>query len=295
VTSRVPPIVADDEELAPDVTQPAVTIFIASIGTKRSTELCIRSIHLHTQRETYRIHVCDCGSEDGSLPMFQRMLRTGVIDDLTLEPRGRPHGEWLDWWAAICPTAYAIALDSDIEILSDHWLDLLLSTAREKRACMVTSEFLPEMPGYVDHTGVPRRLARRPSPWMMLFDPEACRELASWRTTMVVDASIPEGWWGLDTGAAVLRALEEQGLVAAEAPRELRDRFRHYGGMSWVKRLESHPHWRLQAKAVKVRALEVYVAWRISVLRFGAAVSARRSSCCEVNQGLPCRCSGSRD
>ena len=41
----------------------------------------------------------------------------------------------------------------------------------------------------------------------------------------------------------------------------------HYGGMSWVKRLEERPGWRLKAKTLKVAALEQYVLWRIAVLR----------------------------
>lgn len=248
--------------------EPTVSIYIASINTARSTELCIRSLRAHTPRERYRVHICDCGSEDGSLPMLVKMLHAGIIDDLTIEPRGRSHGDWLDWWMSICPTRFALALDSDIEILRDGWLDVLLDAATGQNAPLMCSEVVAEVPNYIDHTGVPRRLARRPSPWMMLFEPAVCAELGSWRPTMDVDDCIPEGWWGLDTGAAVLRGLERQGIPALVAPRELLSMFRHYGGMSWVKRLEDRPGWRLKAKTLKVGLMEQYVLWRIAVLRW---------------------------
>jgi hypothetical protein len=250
-----------------------VTIYIATINTARAAELCIRSIRAHTPRNLYRLHICDSGSEDGSLPKFTRLLHAGMIDDLTVVPSGRAHGDWLDWWATVCPTPFGVALDSDIEILEDGWLELLLDTANRQQAPLVTPEIIGEVPGYVDHTGVPRRLARRPAPWMMLFDPEKCRPLGSWRVTMDVDDTIPEGWWGLDTGAAIMRELEKRGLDAAEAPTALRGKFRHYGGMSWVRALENRPGWRLKAKRLKVRLLDLYVLWRIAVVRRLAARS----------------------
>lgn len=252
----------------------AVTIYIASANTARSTELCITSLRAYTPREIYRLHVCDVGSKDNSVPLLTRMLRSGVIDELTVEPRGRSHGEWLDWWVATCPTRFGLALDSDVEILRRGWLELLTGTALRSGAALVFAELIPETPDYVDHTGVARRLARRPSPWMMLFDPEVCRRLGSWKFTIQKDDRVPEGAWGFDTGAAVLREAERQGLVASQAPGELRSMFRHYGGMSWVKALPRRPG-RLKVKALKVRALEWYVVWRIAMVRLRATRRAR--------------------
>jgi hypothetical protein len=248
-----------------------VTIYVASANTAPATELCICSLRLHTPRDMYRLHVCDGGSEDGSLSMLERMLHSGVIDELTVEPRGRSHGDWLDWWTATCPSRFGLALDSDVEILRSGWLELLTETALSRQASLVFAELIPEMPGYVDHTGVARRLARRPSPWMMLFEPRTCATLGSWKFTMEQDEGIPEGAWGFDTGAALLRAADRQGLVAVEAPARLRSMFRHYGGLSWVKTLQSKPGWRLKAKALKIRVLEGYVRWRLTRIRRRAA------------------------
>jgi len=267
-----------DKESLPDV-----TIFIASINTASATELCIRSIDRHTQRGAYTLCVGDCGSTDASLPRLMKLLHDDFIDDVMLAPRGRSHGSWLDLWTSTCVTRFAVMIDSDVEILQPHWLDTLLETARLSDAAIVCAEVVDEVPNYVDHTGVARRLARRPSAWMMLLDVPKCRGGASWQFAMEDDPTIPEKQWGLDTGARLMRELNSAGERVVVAPREFQNCFRHFGGLSWVKRTRSKG-WKYRASLLKVRALSLYVSARLfrlkslgysNILRGGARQASR--------------------
>lgn len=246
---------------------PVVTICIASLNTAAATELCLRSIDRHTRSVPYVVYVADCGSTDRSLPMLIHAARAGLLDKLEVEPLGRTHGEWLDHWTATIPTPYAAFVDSDIEILRDNWLSTLVDVATASAAAIVCSEMLAEVPNYVDHTGVPRRLASRPSPWMALVDISMCRGLASWQFTMVDDASIPEGQWGMDTGAALLRDLESKGRAVVSAPESFRGSFTHFGGLSWGRGIKLSSNWRLNGYFVKVICRRILVRWRLARLR----------------------------
>ena len=253
------------------MTSPDVTIYIASINTASATELCIRSIARYTPRSDYTLCVGDCGSTDASLPGLMKLMREDLVDDVQLAARGRSHGAWLDLWTDSCPTRFAVMVDSDVEILQTGWLEQLTKTARESGAAIVCSELVEEIPGYVDYTGVPRRLARRPSAWMMLLDVSKCRGRGSWQFAMQEDLSIPEKQWGLDTGALVLRELIASGEQVVVAPVTFHKSFRHFGGLSWVK-VSPSKGWKYRSSLVKVRLLNSYVKLRLKRLK----VNARR-------------------
>ena len=195
-----------------------------------------------------------------------KLLRGGLIDEITIEPKGRSHGSWLDLWTNSCPTQYAAIVDSDVEILDSSWLEVLVTTAQSTAAAIVCANVLDEVPNYVDYTGVPRRLARRPSAWMMLVDVKKCRGRGSWGFAMEEDSRIPEGMWGLDTGAMLLRQLESVGEKVVVAPSEFERYFRHFGGLSWVKITHSKA-WRHRASLVKVRMLNLYIHFRLLRLK----------------------------
>jgi hypothetical protein len=190
-----------------------------------------------------------------------------LIDDVMLAPHGRSHGAWLDLWTNMCTTRYAVMVDSDVEILKSDWLEVLLNTAEDSKAAIVCAEILEEVPNYVDYTGVARRLARRPSAWMMLVDVEKCRDRASWQFAMDNDPNIPEQQWGLDTGAQLMRALNLAGETVVAAPTALQRSFRHYGGLSWVK-VTRTKGWRHRANRFKVRIVDVYLFARLKRMKF---------------------------
>jgi glycosyltransferase involved in cell wall biosynthesis len=257
-----------------NATEPDVTIFIANINTASATELCIRSIARFTRRDAYTLCVGDCGSTDNSLPRLMAMVREDLIDDVMLAPRGRSHGAWLDLWTSTCATRYAVMVDSDIEILKPDWLDVLLKTANDSEAAIVCAEILEEVPQYVDYTGVPRRLARRPSAWMMLVDAAKCRERGSWKFAMESDPNIPEQQWAFDTGAQLMRALHLANEPVVAAPTVFQLSFRHYGGLSWVKMTRSRG-WRARAHRLKVGLLNLYLFARLKRMKVPKAHKVR--------------------
>lgn len=241
---------------------PDLTIFIASINTASATELCIRSINRYTRRETYTLRVGDCGSTDDSLPRLMRLLHDGFIDDVSLAPNGRLHGEWLDYWTNNCQTRFAVVVDSDVEILHSEWLDVLVSTALDSNAAIVCSELIQEVPNYVDHTGVTRRLAPRPSAWMMLLDVARCRGRSSWLWALEEDPSIPELRWSLDVGAQLTRDLKAAGERVVVTPPGFEKTFRHFGGLSWTQTTRIGG-WKFRAKLLKVKLLTFFVYARL--------------------------------
>ena len=248
------------------LTLPDVTIYVASINTSSATELCVRSIVRYTPKGTYTLCVGDCGSTDATLPRLMRLLHQGLIDDVEVAPRGRTHGSWLDLWTNTCATRFAVVVDSDVEILRQDWLEVLVSPARAADAAIVCSEVLDEVPNYIDQTGVARRLAPRPSAWMMLVDVGKCRGLSSWQFAMESDPDIPEKQWGLDTGAQLMRMLKLAGEDVVVTPPEFQGYFRHFGGLSWIKMTPSNG-WKYRASLFKVRLLNLFVLVRLNWLK----------------------------
>jgi hypothetical protein len=248
-----------------DGSTPSVTIYVASINTASATELCVRSIFRHTSRGAYNLCIGDCGSTDNSLPRIMELVHEHLVDDVMLAPRGRSHGAWLDLWTTTCTTRYAAMVDSDVEILKSDWLDVLLKTAHDFDAAIVCAEIIEEVPRYVDYTGVARRLARRPSAWMMLVDVAKCRDRASWQFSIEDDSTIPEQQWAFDTGAQLMRALALAGERVVVAP-TIQPYFRHYGGLSWVK-MTPPRGWRHRAHRLKVGLLNLYLFGRLKRMK----------------------------
>jgi hypothetical protein len=186
------------------------------------------------------------------------MLHDNLIDDVILAPNRRSHGAWLDLWTSTCTTRFALMIDSDVEIREANWMNVLLHTADDTEVAIVCAEFVDEVPYCLDHKGLPIRLARRPSAWMMLVNVAKCRDRASWQFAVEDDTSIPEKQWALDTGAQLMRTLSVAGEEVVAAPASFLDSFRHFGGLSWVKSTPSKS-WRHRAHLLKVRLLNVYV------------------------------------
>jgi hypothetical protein len=195
-----------------------------------------------------------------------KLVRGDLVDDVQLAAHGRSHGAWLDLWTENCPTEFAVMVDSDVEILRSGWLDELIRVARDTGAAIVCSEIVEEVPNYVDHTGVPRRLARRPSAWMMLLNVGKCRGKGSWEFAMQQDPGIPEKQWGLDTGALLMRQLLASGEKVLAAPESFQQSFRHFGGLSWIK-VSTSKGWKYRASLLKVRLLSAFVVIRLKQLR----------------------------
>ena len=244
-------------------TTPSVTIFVSCINTAFATELCIRSISKNTSYANYRVVIGDCGSVDSTLPRLMKMYKNGYIHEIQLQPMGRPHAEWLDYWTSTCETNYAVFLDSDIEILNPNWLHTLVEIAEKESCALVTAEILNlQETNYKDHTGVTRRLYPRPAPWLVMIRPEKCYQKGSWKFKIVKDSSIYEKEWAYDTGSEILKSLIESGEKVLSAPEAFQEYFRHYGGLSWVNQSKI-VGWKSFLKYAKVSMLKFYIFLRV--------------------------------
>ena len=207
-------------------------VHVASLNTRRSTELCLRTLgrfagHPHT------LVVGDGGSTDGSLEMLAELARESPFE-LQLAAQGRQHWEWLDLWRRECPARYAVFVDSDVEFRGRDWLADAVTVASRERAAMVTAEMLPPGPLVEPVGGKLVQLVERPAPWLLLLDIEQTRDIATsfeFRADHGVD--VPGGIRAYDVGAAFYADVVERGLRVAQMPVDYRRKYLHYGGMSW--------------------------------------------------------------
>jgi glycosyltransferase involved in cell wall biosynthesis len=248
-----------------------VTVHVASLNTKRVTELCIRSMRHYAGRD-FALVVGDAGSTDGSLAMLRRFEARGWLE-LEVAPGGRKHAEWLDRWVADARTRYIGFSDSDVEYLEQGWLRDLVDTAERAGAALVCAR-MQWPPDTFDHpvTGAKRRLAPRPTPWLMLLDTEQVRGRvdASFAYVDVVDPDAYGGKVAHDVGADYFAALDAAGLTWAEMPPEWQSKFRHFGGLTWLKGgPEATPKVRARQLA-KVGVAHAHL-WRARASRWGDA------------------------
>lgn len=225
-----------------------VVVHVASWNTRRVTELCIRSMR-HYAGHPFELVVGDGGSTDGSVPMLQDLERRGWLRLETVSG-GRKHAEWLDHWVVTCPARYCVFSDSDVEYLAAGWLDDLVGATVRSGAALTCARMQWPPPEF-NHptTGAARRLAPRPTPWLFLLDLDQVRGRVdtSFRYRDEVDADAYGGKVAYDVGAAYYAELCRVGLDWTEMPDAFQAKFRHYGGLTWLK-ASARASWRVRAK-----------------------------------------------
>jgi hypothetical protein len=110
--------------------------------------------------------------------------------------------------------------------------------AQETGAALVCGRMLNPSGVYVHPvTGATRRLANRPSPWLLLLDLDQVRGVvrATFQSRDVKDPASGTVGTSFDVGATYFQALVDAGLTWKEMPPEWRGKFRHYGGLTWLK------------------------------------------------------------
>lgn len=249
-----------------------VTVHVANFNTKRVTELCIRSMR-HYAGRPFDLVVGDAGSTDGSQALLQGFADRGWLD-LEVAPGGRKHAEWLDQWLASCPTRFCVFSDSDVEYLQPDWLTDLVTKASTTGAALVCAR-MQHPPDTFEHplTGAKRRLAPRPTPWLLLLDVDQVRGRvdASFR---YVDEEDPDAYGGkvaYDVGAAYFAALEAAGLGWAEMPPEWQPKFRHYGGLTWLPHSQAGASIKVRARQLAKVGLVHAHLWRARLRHWGDA------------------------
>ena len=221
---------------SPSAGEPSVTVHVATLNTAHVTELCIRSMRRYAGRP-FDLVVGDAGSNDGSVPLLRAWEAMGW---LTLQEAagGRTHADWIDGWIRACPSRFAVFSDSDVEYREPGWLSDIVATALETGAALVCGRMLNPSGVYVHPvTGATRRLANRPSPWLLLLDLDQVRGVvdATFQSRDVKDPESHGVGTSFDVGAMYFDALVREGLSWKEMPPEWRTKFRHYGGLTWLK------------------------------------------------------------
>ncbi len=229
-----PPVPGVEAEARGSDTQ--VTVHVATLNTAHVTELCIRSMR-QTAGHPFDLVVGDAGSTDGSVATLRAWEALGWLK-LEEAAGGRTHADWIDGWVASCPTRFVVFSDSDVEYRESGWLDDLVETAVSTGSAMVCARMLNPHGIYVHPvTGATRRLANRPSPWLLLLDLDQVRGAvhATFQPRDVKDPGSDGLGTSFDVGAMFFDALVDAGLTWTEMPPEWRSKFRHYGGLTWLK------------------------------------------------------------
>jgi glycosyltransferase involved in cell wall biosynthesis len=248
-----------------------VTVHVASYNTAAATELCVRSAR-HYAGHPFELVVGDGGSTDGSVAKLTDFARRGWLR-LEEAPEGRKHAEWLDHWVQTCATRYAVFCDSDVEFLGLGWLADLVRRAETGPALVCARMQTP--PDEFTHpiTGAQRKLAPRPTPWMLLLDLDQVRDRvdASFGYRDEIDPDAFGGKVAYDIGAAYFAAVEAAGLPWAEMDAPFQEKFRHFGGLTWLKMGTSDASTRIRARqAAKISLVHAHL-WRARLGRWGAA------------------------
>lgn len=246
-----------DEELNPR----QVTAFVASLNTARATELCVRSMREFAGMP-FDLVVGDCGSTDGSLRMLERFERSGWLD-LEVATHGRRHPEWLDRWLDTCPTRYALFSDSDVEYREGDWMTDMLEQAVRTGAALVCGRMQHGSECFVHPvTRAERRLAPRPTAWLLLIDTEQVRGSveANFEYVEVEDFDAFGGKIAYDTAAWYFKKMCDAGLSWAEMPTDWQRKYRHFGGLTWLGPRHAGPAWRIRARqAAKLALVSVHL------------------------------------
>jgi hypothetical protein len=187
---------------------------------------------------------------------------------------GRKHAEWLDHWVSTCAARYCAFSDSDVEYLGAGWLDDMMRAAQAGGAALTCARMQWPPAEFVHPTtGAARRLAPRPTPWLFLLDLDQVRGRvdASFGYRDEVDPDAFGGKVAYDVAAAYYAELCRVGLGWTEMPEAFQAKFRHYGGLTWLKAsAQASPRVRARqlAKAGLVRAH----LWRARARGWGATV-----------------------
>jgi glycosyltransferase involved in cell wall biosynthesis len=235
----------------------SVTIAIASLNTRRFTELAVRTAVVRAGC-TVRVVIGDSGSTDGTLAMLER-LGSRYLDRVERAPSGRTHGEWLDHWIATLDGEFVVFVDSDVEFRRRDWLVRLLAQQEHDNAAIVAAEWVEEIPFFVEPLGlVTVRLMGRPAPWLQLVHLPTVRSLAgSYGFHAEATSEVPEGWRAYDVGGLLSQLAQDAGHRISVMPPAFRAQYRHYGGRSWSARGKRarFASWIAGARLTRFRAL----------------------------------------
>jgi glycosyltransferase involved in cell wall biosynthesis len=210
-----------------------VSVFVASINTASSTELCIRSMR-RLAGYPFELTVGDCGSTDGSLELLRDLESQGWLR-LEVAPGGRAHAEWIDRWRRHCDADLAVFVDSDIEFRAQGWLRDMIAAATLRHAAVVCTEMLPETANFKEPVaGRIVRGASMPAPWLLMIDIRKTVSIPVSFAFHKQETPLPEGLIVWDVGGWFFEQVKAASLNWVVMPDSFRRKFHHYGGLSWI-------------------------------------------------------------
>jgi hypothetical protein len=245
---------------------PSVSILIANYDGREALQLCVESILRRTKYHNFVIFVGDSPANGVDRGYLEMMDANGLINLIRLD-RDMSHGESLTSLIKSqgCETPCFVTLDSDCEILSGDWIDVMLGQIQGPKDVIVAKHREGGLIG--DNYLITQTL------WLCcaLFIMENYRKIKA-------DDNLPEGYvdfdsypfkdqftvlpgpgWnrklGIETGGRLADRLEfdnnKFGLQTRRLPIDFFDtHVRHYGGIS-------RNHWRPEHPEIAPRWIEI--------------------------------------
>jgi hypothetical protein len=109
---------------------------------------------------------------------------------------------------------------------------------------------------------------------MLDLDQVRGRVHASFRYRDEVDAGVYGGKVAYDVGAAYYAELIRVGLTMTEMPESFQRKFRHFGGLTWLKAGNARASWRVRSKQLAKLGLVHGHLWRARALHWGTTIPA---------------------
>ena len=104
------------------------TIIIPNYKTPELTKLCLRSLRKHTDLRKARVVVVDNDSADASLEYLRGLKWITLVERKTSGESGpEMHARALDEALKLADTPFFVVMHTDTIVVSDKWLDYLLS------------------------------------------------------------------------------------------------------------------------------------------------------------------------
>ena len=222
-----------DVSAASRETQEPVTLLISSTNVRDPIELCLKSVFKHT-RAPFRVIVLDSGDDYTDIPFLEALHRRGTIRLLKENEGLVPHDQALNTMLELVDTEYFATLDSDVEILKNGWLSLMLRAIEHEDADLVCAREFHVGSEIADDREYCAPDDTKFTLWMTLYRTRSVRSMAAPFTyrEKIADRT-PAGRTRIicyDTGMELFHALKKKGTVR-ELP-DIGSHFTHYGSMA---------------------------------------------------------------
>ncbi len=116
-----------------------VTLLISSTNIRDPIELCIKSIFKHT-KVPFELIVLDSSDNYKRIKFLEKLHHSGKIKLLKETEKLLKHDQALNKMLKYVNTKYFVTLDSDIEILKEGWLSLMLKNIENTNADLICAK-----------------------------------------------------------------------------------------------------------------------------------------------------------